>query len=88
MSNSYYTSILDGYPCPNCEYGLVSRLAVCPVCHDEFYQDEDSDEEEDDCPECDATGEVTIWINCPMCGGTGIVTELPATASSEQLSLF
>lgn len=88
----HYTSILDGFVCPHCEYGLVLESQPCPTCSDPLawrdYLDA-IDEELDlaDCPDCYGSGEVRGYEECAACAGTMVVPELPFSVPAAQLRL-
>lgn len=89
----YYTSVLDGFPCPDCEWGLIRESQSCPMCTDAIswrnYLDDIEEPELDkaDCPTCYGTGEVANYETCATCAGTRLVPELPFSVPAAQLRL-
>lgn len=83
----HYHSILDeGYPCHNCDYGLIPATIPCPTCTDTTILIDD-DGEEKECPTCKGWGEIDDYAYCPICNGTRITNQPYIPTSQAQLQL-
>lgn len=70
-----YTSILDGFPCPDCQgTGELVEIVVCFTC---------GDDGREYCWDCDDDGYITYVEACPTCDGRGVVAELPFEVNPE-----